>query len=74
MEIDIRKEEVDEIDKIRICDRDYCTVVVEALTMSWCTPYFEDSDNECRLYILSKEHALNIKKAIDKAIELGWWD
>lgn len=74
-EIDIRDSAESSIDTIRICDRNNSCYLVELLVKeSPSYPEFLDSSGGEPLTIESKQHALNIKKAIDKAIELGWWD
>lgn len=65
--IDIRKEQVDDIDEIIFADNDaYCLIrtggdIIDIYDIS-----------EDYVQIVSKEHALNLIKALEKAIELEW--
>lgn len=79
-EIDIRHVDSDEkISVIRFSDVDYNEYNADVLIRdsdNECV-YVEDSDNstsETSATLNSKEQALNLIKAIEKAIDLGWFD
>lgn len=74
MEIDIRKEVQAPIDRIRILDPNQDTYCVEYIKNLNNFVMLCDGSNEAEknLEVYDKEHALNIIKALEKAIELGW--
>lgn len=79
MELDIRKKP-EEVDVIRICETSALTAKAAVLIKenlfgaSFNSHTWEESTSDDRLSIRNKEHALNVIKAIEKAIELGWFD
>ena len=74
MQIDIRytrNEEV--IDSIKICDTNSNYYVVSELWKTGNTIVLNEVGSD-RCTVESKEHARNIIKALEKAIELGWFE
>lgn len=74
MQIDIRNEEVKQITSIIFhgpeCNpSDACELVLDN-SLSKLVTYSEDNE----VFIDSNEHALNLIKALQKAIELGNWE
>lgn len=71
--IDIRKEESNAITDIRICgaflDKKTCQMISENDKVTINDGYLSSG-----LEILDKEHAQNLIKGIQKAIDLGWFD
>lgn len=76
MEIDIRNRVPAQIDTIRIYDYNDDEFTVEYIERvnDWENHkvFISDKDTCDPLRIYNKEHALDIIKALDKAIELGW--
>lgn len=71
MQIDIRKQQVDKIEEIIFSDPETNDDgYVLKLDGSGSTI----ESNDCFIYIDSKENALNLIKALQKAIELGNWE
>lgn len=67
--IDVRKDTKTKISKIQFSD-----------SMYGCAYYLDSNGGHavtiqgaCAVYIASKEDAQNLIKALEKAIELGWW-
>ena len=70
MELDIRNTEEQKVTSIRFWD-DIGEDVASTLShASWGRVAIEDSTTV--VVVESKEHALNLTKALEKAIELGW--
>jgi hypothetical protein len=70
--IDVRGE-LENVSEIRFADKDsydYCPDVIRGGGARQTTLVETDSDRE--LVIRNKEHAENLIKALNKAIELGW--
>lgn len=72
--IDIRDISEDAIDEIRVRDKDRCILSVELIERAGNYVNVYDSDGSDRLTIHSEEHANNLIKGIQKAIELGWFN
>lgn len=72
MEIDIRERTPATIEKIRIRDENEDEYCVECIYLVNGKVYVGDHNSYCNKRIYNKEHALDIIKALDKAIELGW--
>ena len=74
MQIDIRDNRNEEvIDSIKICDTNYDYYVVSELWKKDNTIILNEVGSD-RCAVESKEHAQNIIKALEKAIELGWFE
>ena len=74
MQIDIRYNRNEEvIDSIKICDTNYDYYVVSELWKIDNTIVLNEVGSD-RSTVESKEHAQNIIKALEKAIELGWFE
>lgn len=77
MEIDIRNNGVSEVTAIRVADKHPSWAIVEIIEKDDTDPagiVLKDSDDHMtsHLAILNKEHAENVIKGLQKAIELGW--
>lgn len=76
MEIDIRFEK-ETVDSIRVQDQNksmsLATLLVKGKSFEDCVCWLEDGGDTV-LGITDKEHAQNLIKAIQKAIDLGWFD
>ena len=72
MEIDIRKLE-SEVDAIRFAEDSDCYVNASILKCNSQDIYIEDGDGQA-LRLESELHALNLIKALEKAIELNWFN
>lgn len=72
MEIDIRTEVSKQIDKIIFATDTSEHIIPTRLEFAdeYKEVWLRDRDDE--MFIPSKEHALNLIKALNKAIELGW--
>lgn len=70
MELDIRNTQEEEVTSIRFWDDTGEDVVASTLTHAWGKVAIEDSTTV--VCVESKEHAINLIKALEKAIELGW--
>ena len=73
MEIDIRRVESDEVDVIRFAEDSDCYMNASILKCDSSNIYIEDGD-DCALRLESESHALNLIKALEKAIELNWFN
>lgn len=71
MEIDVRHKG-GVVDEIRVGDSSVECDSVDLLCQSNYGVSLENDEADVMLYITSKEHALNVIKGINKAIELGW--
>lgn len=71
MEIDVRYKS-DEVSGIRVGDSKSDCYSVDLLSKSTYGASLENDEVDDMLYIASKDHALNVIKGINKAIELGW--
>lgn len=67
--IDIRKEQDSEIDLIKFSSDN----LFQSITKGRYGVYFCDSDGDAVGCIDAEEDAKNLIKALEKAIELGWW-
>lgn len=76
MEIDIRNKCLkEEIDSVRFYDVNLQKDVADRLSKGRMEGLFiEDSDAKGCVFIETKEHALNLIKALEKAIDLGWFE
>ena len=82
MELDIRKATKEEIETIRIWDRDdgfYAADIISKDKSHERVIMLRDSDDEyennnARVYVMSKKHALHLIDGIQKAIDLGWFE
>ena len=74
MEIDIRNPVDEEITAIRIENANRKVVIAELLIKGYRV-HIQDSDypEQQSLAVISEDHAKNIIKALQKAIDLGWW-
>lgn len=72
--IDIRDISEDEIDEIRVRDKDRSVLSVELIELAGSYVNLYDSDGSDRLTIHDEEHAKNLIKGIQKAIDLGWFN
>ena len=80
MELDIRKTTKEEIEIIRVWDKDnefYAADIISKDKYHEKVIMLRDSDTEyesdnARVYVMSKEHALSLIDGIQKAIDLGW--
>lgn len=72
--LDIREISHDEIDTIRVHDKNRCYISAELISLEGSTVKLFDSDGSDRLCIHDQEHAENLIKGIQKAIDLGWFD
>lgn len=71
--IDIREQGEDTVDTIVFADAEDSEDVVQAhYVRRWSSNYFTIEDSDESVVINSKEHALDLIKAIEKAIELEW--
>ena len=73
MEIDIRKVESGEVDVIRFAEDSDCYMNASILKCDSSSIYIEDGDGQV-LRLESDVHALNLIKALEKAIELNWFN
>jgi hypothetical protein len=74
MEIDIRKDIVDEVKIIRFDDKSEEYYNASYLEKGICIRIYHDKeDKEKFLSLTSKQHAENLIKALQKAIKLDWW-
>ena len=76
MELDIRNSVGGEIDTIRICDAFETKNLVEILArhkVKMRAGLYDSAYPEDAIYIADREHAENTIKAIQKAIDLGWF-
>lgn len=69
MEIDIRKEDIQEIDKIIFAEfiKNDNAMVLKKVKKVWILSEMNEVSIE------SKQDAQNLIKALQKAIELNWW-
>ena len=75
MQIDIRDNRNEEvIDSIKICDTNSDYYVVSELWINIDNTIVLNEVGSDRCTVESKEHARNIIKALEKAIELGWFE
>jgi hypothetical protein len=74
MEIDIREAEDSEFTTIRFATSSSAYCIADTLVKGAQFVTIEDSDNEEGVCIENKLAALNLIKAIEKAIELNWFD
>lgn len=76
MEIDIRFEK-EMVDSIRVQNRNelvtLATLLVKGKSFEDCLCWLEDGGDTV-LGITDKDHARNLIKAIQKAIDLGWFE
>lgn len=73
--VDIRKKDDGEVNRIRVEDDDSYRVIANILTNEHGYVCITDShESSDELEIANKDHALNLIKGIQKAIELGWFD
>ncbi len=70
--IDIREQGEDAVDTIVFADAEDSDDVAQAHHVRWRSNYFTIEDSYESVVINSKEHALDLIKAIKKAIELEW--
>lgn len=73
MEIDIRDVESGEVDVIRFAEDSDCYVNASILKRDSSIMCIEDGDGQV-LRLESDAHALNLIKALEKAIELNWFN
>lgn len=73
MEIDIRKVESDEVDVIRFAEDSDCYMNASILKRDSSIMCIEDGDGQV-LRLESEVHAINLIKAVEKAIELNWFN
>ena len=73
MEIDIRKLESGEVDVIRFAEDSDCYMNASTLKCDASIIYIEDGDGQV-LRLESDVHAINLIKALEKAIELNWFN
>lgn len=73
MEIDIRKVESGEVDVIRFAEDSDCYMNASILKCDSSNIYIEDGDGQV-LRLESESHALNLIKALEKAIKLNWFN
>ena len=74
MEFDIRTNQAEEISLLRFADDSGCHHVASGILRlgAWGVSVIDiESKRELRIY--SEEHAQNLIKVINKAIELGWF-
>lgn len=74
MQIDIRGNEHAAIDSIRVADRDEAYYVAEVVERGESGVNITDTDSGKYVSVLDKEHAQNLIKGLQKAIDLGWFD
>lgn len=73
--VDIRKKDDGEVNRIRVEDDDSYRVIANIITNEYGYVCITDShESSDELEIANKDHALNLIKGIQKAIELGWFD
>ena len=72
MQIDIRKEKPESISEIKFWEENPSGTTPAYLLVNSERGKFEIIDLHDCVFIESKEHALNLVKAINKAISLGW--
>jgi len=73
MEFDIRTNQAEEISVLRFADDSDCLVASGILRNWYGGVSVSDIKSERELRIFSEEHARNLIKALNKAIELGWF-
>ena len=73
MEIDIRKLESGEVDVIRFAEDSDCYMNASILKCDSSSIYIEDGDGQV-LRLESDVHAIYLIKAVEKAIELNWFN
>lgn len=73
-EFDVREDAVVVIDAVRFADGNSNGVRVACKLEKHdrCNGYVKIHDQGEYVLVTSKEHAENLKKALDKVIELGW--
>lgn len=78
MEIDIRDERSGMVDTIRVSYRDLDTYIADVLRYDpegfRYKAEIADSDSNRCVGIRDKDHAENLIKGLQKAIQLGWFD
>jgi hypothetical protein len=72
-ELDIRAQEVIEINTIRVADRNDSYVIAELVVKSFADVSIDDSAGD-GLLILNENHARDLIKGIEQAIKLGWFN
>jgi hypothetical protein len=72
MELDIRESDLGEITSIRLSDPNTSIAIVELVIKEGGVVAIRDSQLSTRLYVTCREHAENLIKGFQKAIELGW--
>lgn len=75
MEIDIRTDKEEDVRSIRFYDVNPNKDVANRLAKGNAEGLFiEDTDSGDSVFIENKEHATNLIAAIQKAIDLGWFE
>jgi len=75
MELDIRANQADEITVIRFADNSDYYVTANGIVRGFSgVVEVVDIEEISGLRIFSEEHARNLIKALNKAIELGWFE
>jgi hypothetical protein len=82
MELDIRKTTKEQIEIIRVWDKDdgfYAADIISKDKYHEKVIMLRDSDDDyepdnARVHVMSKEHALHLIDGIQKAIDLGWFE
>ena len=73
---DVREEKVTEVSEVvfadKVDDTYHCQAYLIRSSSSRGVPFLIIEDEEESVIINSVEHANNLKKALDKAIALGW--
>lgn len=74
MELDIRTEKITEVRVIRVADVSSSWLIVDTLENDGRKGHVKltDSDEGSCLDVTDKQHALDLIKGLEKAIELGW--
>jgi len=74
-EFDVLENASEDINKIRVADYNdvyYAVELIEKCAVNVNIAEFRASDEPTTLKIVGKEHAENLIKGLEKAIELGW--
>jgi len=71
---DVRNQSCDEITVLRIADRDSNTYIAELVIPSNGAgiKIYDSQDTGHSVVVKTKEHAANLRKALDKAEQMGW--
>lgn len=74
MEIDIRGNVANAVDTIRVCGESAFVCLVDTIVIAEDCVKLQDSADLNYLTLEGKEHAQNLIKGLQKAIDLGWFE